>query len=476
MPGAASGSEASFFQIPGNIKQSLVPFQIKGYSDINSKKTNSTELAGAEPQFFTFRPDRATRKGSLLNICPSSFSQAITDDISYKLLYRKASSVNVMLPQSVNAMSIFESIPGIQIREFLPDTALNQLVNFITTMMETVDALKTSTKEKKSDTATQGTAQNVNDGQKQEKGNFITRLFNAAKWIIGYMTCGVTPNFLTPVEGVLKSVGAAKWYGNADEKLQHYIMNFPYAMYFRFLGCVTTNIYEVPCALPGNVLYTSDGAPGWDAGGIDLLFGPLANMDLVKTLFGNVRVHYMKTWDAKEGSSTPGEAIQVTFDLFNDTAEAAVNNFMFVNTLIANNKWIQYNVFEHAPSLYDIKIEGCNRLFACTGAFKVSYKGILREPSSNMMSELFKFKNSNVSADEFVFMSNQIIKIPDVYTVEMTFNSVLPQNFNTWLFQYSNNMSLWNDPAAKKAYQASIVTDILSKSIETFVTEFKKNW
>ena len=61
---------------------------------------------------------------------------------------------------------------------------------------------------------------------------------------------------------------------------------------------------------------------------------------LATTLLGNVRVNYLSPWDAEEGHKTMPEGIVITFDLYNDTAESAENNFIFVNTLIPNNKWI----------------------------------------------------------------------------------------------------------------------------------------
>lgn len=37
---------------------------------------------------------------------------------------------------------------------------------------------------------------------------------------------------------------------------------------------------------------------------MDLLVGPLKGNEFLKTLLGNVRMHYLRTWDAEEGSKT----------------------------------------------------------------------------------------------------------------------------------------------------------------------------
>ena len=97
-------------------------------------------------------------------------------------------------------------------------------------------------------------------------------------------------------------------------------------------------------------MYSSDGTPGWSDGGrLELVNTFLGNVpvlgSLLKSVLGNVRVNYLPWWDSNAGHGTPEPDVTIKFDLFNDTAEAALYNFIFVNTLVPNNKWIQYNVF-----------------------------------------------------------------------------------------------------------------------------------
>jgi hypothetical protein len=95
---------------------------------------------------------------------------------------------------------------------------------------------------------------------------------------------------------------------------------------------------------------------GWTDGGDDLMsaggfrlsnllgkipgVGSLANM-----ILGNIGINYMPWWNAGPGSHTQEPEITITFDLYNDNIDAAINNFVFVNTIVPNNKWIQYNMF-----------------------------------------------------------------------------------------------------------------------------------
>ena len=92
-------------------------------------------------------------------------------------------------------------------------------------------------------------------------------------------------------------------------------------------------------------MYSSDGTPGWSDGGkLELVNTFLGNVpvlgSLLKSVLGNVRVNFLPWWNSNEGHGTAEPDVTIKFDLFNDTAEAALYNFIFVNTLVPNNKWI----------------------------------------------------------------------------------------------------------------------------------------
>lgn len=66
---------------------------------------------------------------------------------------------------------------------------------------------------------------------------------------------------------------------------------------------------------------------------------------VIDTLFGNIGVNYTPWWDAKSGTETSAPSIELKFSLFNDSLDAAIVNFIFVNTIIQNNRWLQYHIF-----------------------------------------------------------------------------------------------------------------------------------
>lgn len=265
-------------------------------------------------------------------------------------------------------------------------------------------------------------------------------------------------------------------------------MTFPYMLYYRLQSCVTTNIYEIPAGQDTKRIASSEnGMNGWTDGGSDLmsaggirvsdalskipLVGNIANM-----ILGNIGINYMPWWDATSGTKGKEPQIDIKFDLFNDNYEAAMKNFIFINTIIPNNKWIQYNMFQHSPCIYDVKLEGINRLYACAGSFNVTYDGILRDPPITWINYLVN-AHGNINLEKQTMINNiltsKIIKIPDVYHVDMHFQSLLPANFNNFLFNYAGNQ---NQLTTLKSAYTPTLGDAFGTAIGKFAVSVGKVW
>lgn len=135
------------------------------------------------------------------------------------------------------------------------------------------------------------------------------------------------------------------------------VLSFPFALYYNLQSCVTNNIYYVPAVTESKmVLQSGDGMAGWTSGGDDFfstgnmrLSGLLGKIPLVGNLanmiLGNIGINYMPWWNAQAGTTVKEPEVSITFSLFNDTAAAAMANFLFVNTLVPSNKFVQYGMF-----------------------------------------------------------------------------------------------------------------------------------
>ena len=452
------------FQIPGNIKQQFLPFVLDPKSELHRGKDvgSSAYFEGKRisPQYFTYkRRHHIPSSGyARINFYPSTMKDIlIDDDISYKLLYGMQGSTGHYNRTSLTIEEILSHIPGIQIREFLPDTRLDQCINFFTDLFSSMTSMVTKSDDKGS----------KEQKDKDKEAGFFKKLIECTSFVIKYMTGISDKNFYTDLS-LSENISPPFPFGNYDPgiwkksqafgKPQHspgfYVMTFPFTLYYRLQSCITTNIYEIPAATDSKRIISSEGGmAGWTNGGTDFmsagglrisdalskipLIGNIANM-----ILGNIGINYMPWWDATSGSKTTEPQVDIKFDLFNDSADAAMKNFIFVNTIVPNNKWIQYNMFQHSSNIYDVKIEGLNRLYACAGSFNVTYDGVLRDPPPEWIENLVKtHANKNVLSKQMIssISSNSLIKIPDVYHVEMHFQSLLPSNFNNFIFNYAEN-------------------------------------
>lgn len=491
----------SFLLVPGNIKQQFAPFVLNPNSALHKAVSRSPSISeSARPQIFSFRPlEKKNEAGTAqLKFYPSSLDNLnIEDDISFKLLYSRENG-NVPTGKSILVNDILNSIPGIQIREFLPDTRLDQCINLFTDMFKNMTRLFSKSKES-ADTSQGKTGNAQQVGTKNEEDGLFKKITAVAWYTMKYMVGAVKPDFYSDLalnEGNALPFSSYKtnvWDNDGTDPNTpsgRYVMTFPYTLYYNLQSCVTTNIYEVPGASADKTIMKSGGGMhGWTDGGSDFmsaggfrLTGLLSKIpgvgNLANMILGNIGINYMPWWNAESGSKTQEPQIDIKFDLFNDSAEAAMANFIFVNTIIPNNKWIQYNMFQHSSNLYDVKIEGINRLFACAGDFEVTYDGVLRDPPDKWVKDLVNaHANLYMNAQTFMdnILTNKLIKIPDVYHVTLHFQSLLPANFNNYIFNYAENANHITRYDTK-VYKSSIVADALPKAIAKYVDHVVDVW
>lgn len=477
----------SFFRMSGNIKQQLIPFVLNPDAIINQPFSTSTDLAntkGASPQVFSYKVHEARNGGfGKINFYPSSLSDfKIGNDMSLKLLYSR-SYWHQSSRSSITVQDILNAIPGVQIREFLPDTRLDQCINMFTDLIGSMTSLF------KKDTTTDANGKKVEEPDLTDLGYWGKKLGRALSYTIGYMTGQTSPDFFSDLNldalNKFSSYHREVWDHNSNNASNatykdypgNYILSFPYTLYYRLQSCVTTNIYEIPASTSSKSILDSDGgmagwtdgeATGFRASGLLSKIPAIGNM--VNKVLGNIAINYMPWWDPINGTKVKEPLVEIKFDLFNDSRDAALMNFIFVNTLVPGNKWIQYNMFQHSSNLYDVKIEGINRLYACAGTFKVNYDGVLRDPPYDWIALLVD-QHGNNALDKETFKrnicTNKLIKIPDVYHVTMSFQSLLPANFNNYLFNYAEN-SCHVTQYADHVYDSSDISGRLGKAIGAY--------
>ena len=467
-------------QLPGNIKQKLVPFVLNpGKPNTVVTAKGNKELENAYPQVFTYK---ATEYGkefpqAQLSFMPKAFNDVVKRDISYKLLYNDSNIANYKSnADKLTYKTIFDNIPGVQIREFLPDTKLDQLITAIGSLLDQIGKMFGNK------TLTDIGAEFVKslESVTSKIGSMDINAFkNFGSYLVDYLlntdiskdlsATGVTSTFTDDLfSGTTNKFKDA--YSNADniQQLNTMALKIPYMLYYGLQSTTTTNIYEVPFVNEPKLLYTSTGSAGWgdSAGFIANILDGAKNM--LGSILPNIGISMSPWWNSSSGQGTFEDEVVVNFDLYNDSKDQAMINFIFVNTIIPNNKWLQYGLIQHSPCLYDVKVEGIKRMYACTGDFKVTYSGVLRKVTKQFIKDLIlKHLNASfASAEEemqlegdktitvlkrdekinsFIDEFKDNIRIPDVYHVSLTFKSLLPSNLNQYLFQYIGNTHIINN-------------------------------
>jgi len=344
--------------IPGNIKQQMLPFLLEPSSSLNK---NGIGYSSGSPQYFTFRSNQYSIAGGagILNFCPSTMKDYFNKDISYKLTY-KYNEYNRSKPkEQVTFDSIKDNIPAIQIREYLPDTALEQGINFFVSLVKEVMSMfgdKGISLEQKKESEADNAPKSTDE---QKLTDLFKKLWNVTWFVMKYISGADSsiPGGGKPATNNLPAAATAS-YSDFDSTFNssapHFaqILKFPHMLYYRLQSCTTTGIYELPYLKQDKKMYSSNGAAGWNAdenSGWRFLPKALQNLPFVGPMlgkmFGNIGISWTPWWDATSGNATEEPQVDITFDLFNDTNEAALYNFIFVNTLIPNNKWIQYGLF-----------------------------------------------------------------------------------------------------------------------------------
>lgn len=483
--------------LPGNIKQKLVPFVLNpGKADTVVTAKGNKELENAYPQVFTYKATEYNNSfpQAQLSFMPKAFKDVVKRDISYKLLYND-SNITDYKPNAnkLTYKTIFDNIPGVQIREFLPDTKIDQLITAIGSLLDIIG----NTFKNKTLTLVGTEFVNSLESVTSKIGSMDIGAFKKfSSCLVDYLlNTNFSANLLsagiktTFTQDLFRNITTGKFedaYNNADnEQLNVMALKIPYMLYYGLQSTTTTNIYEVPFVNEPKLLYTSTGSAGWgdSAGFISHILDGAKN--ILGSILPNVGISMSPWWNSSSGQGTFEDEVVVNFDLYNDGKDQAMKNFIFVNTIIPNNKWLQYGLIQHSPCLYDVKVEGIKRMYVCTGDFKVTYSGVLRKMPKKFINDLvythinesfFKiekipdgssgeynddYDHTRLAADQIKVMEKnkktneninkllpifeQNIRIPDVYHVSLTFKSLLPSNLNQYLFQYIGNTHIINN-------------------------------
>ena len=342
-----------FLNIPGNIRQQYMPFTLNG---------------PGQTQLFTYKPTANFANKGIIHPFSKNLAALIANDSSFQYTHGPNG-------KKIEYADFLNLIPGIQIREFVPDAKLTQTFKWLSYFSKGFDA---ALKNLDSEASTGFTAAQklLEDAWKGLSDNMKG------------LTSGNAPLLAKVVGGMTSYYRDRGFNVGPDAGLA--VLTLPFLLYYRLTTTYTNNVYEIPYSMQNNI-FESDGTYGWgDDGGTDFPFlDVLGNKaaGLVKAiapgLGSTLKVNAMPSFSPT--GTAASTSFEIHFDLVNDSDEAAIYNFLLCHTLFGNNRWLQYGFVQTGASLYDVKFPGANRFFMCKGRFVCKGKGAFRTPSDSVI-------------------------------------------------------------------------------------------
>ncbi len=179
------------------------------------------------------------------------------------------------------------------------------------------------------------------------------------------------------------------------------------------------NIYEIPYV--SNDYLEGDGG-GWSTSGEEGGMGG-AIMGMINKIGGALGIDKgpaMPTWSKQDNFLSHS----TEFYLINDTPGNTYNNYKFLRSFIRGSFWILSDYQEISPNLYQIEVPGRFKCPLAAMKCSVTYEGQLRKDS--------------VAASKLGIPSS--ILIPDAYKLTVSFDELVPNNYNMYL-AYDKEMS-----------------------------------
>lgn len=213
------------------------------------------------------------------------------------------------------------------------------------------------------------------------------------------------------------------------------IINIPNFFYENMIGGTYTAQYHVPMLDNDNYL-NAMGQTGWESRSLkQQFFGKMISglVDKIPGL-GGLDIAGKPKFNL-DGNNPVPDSVNTTFMLYNYNIDALVANIKFIHALTSGAYWLQSGFLQLPSNLYDIEVEGRYRHYLCKGNIKIDFVGKVRTLGATSI-QLSKI----LAAMPGVQNNKAFTKVPDAYKITLEFQSLLPNNFNTYLnYLYGKN-------------------------------------
>lgn len=210
----------------------------------------------------------------------------------------------------------------------------------------------------------------------------------------------------------------------------------------RIVEYSTIKIFELPYY---ETYMFSSGGGQWSSNGDNA--GPI---DKLKTQTFSINTPMPPSW---KGTSTDEKDYRTSFNLINFTTmqnstDQLVKNYKFMVDLIAGSYWMQVYLFQRSSNLYSVECPGRFFIPFAQMHVDIKYYGKTRtnESAVKLLQEAGILEGYNYLD----------ILFPDMYEIDVSFKSMSPNNFNTFVQSQSKTSIVTNNQLDEKSYEANI--------------------
>lgn len=322
---------------------------------------------------------------------------------------------------TTNFNAYLNSFQKIKVLEFKPDDMLTMRLNLITAFFKTYTSDKSNI-----------------------SSDSITQKF------LDYMA-----DSFDKIKATLKTI-QIQW-DNIKSMDSTQRIGFAIEMYKNIISGFYTASYEFPL-LDGtgrNLFLNSDGKEGWSQQSFMNRFHGQGDESIISKVSGFIKgtaemlgvqgfdIASRPKWGLERGGSVynEGMGVEVKFMLYNNDLHSFKANTKLINCFVGGNLWLQDTFIQKSSSLYTVEIPGRAYLSLCSASIKVSFVGKIRklpEPNAGYLTQCTEDKDTGQAVslrklDSAMYNKQILLNIPDAYEVTIVFNSLLPNNFNTYM-------------------------------------------
>jgi hypothetical protein len=195
----------------------------------------------------------------------------------------------------------------------------------------------------------------------------------------------------------------------------------------------------------GDYYMHAKGYDGWSTTTIQSALGGMSDI-LKKFGLGGLNIPLYPQFQL-EGLGPECDEITVEVNLYNDTFKNFVDNIIFINAFVPGAFWIQSGLLQRGSNFFQVEIPGRCVYYLCKADFEVTCVGKSRalNPTVNTDAETTGdfTRLPPIVKDPFRQYMVEDLRgrpplIPDIYKLKCKFMSILPNNFNTYLYSVRN--------------------------------------